>query len=444
MAAFEVAALLVALAGLGVVGRTVIPLLGRPEPEEDDGPDLPADVLLALRALDERALLDDDDGTPWISAPLVPGDERLPSDLRPWDGVVTVGDGALLPLGTCLLASGSEEPVLRGRRQGRPLHAVRLREGLFFDLYEGARLLPVLAVELAARGLPSELLLDSQEAAAGRDLVAAWLVTGEGPRVLPEGDDLRSASLLLDGHPVRTVAHLPTLRRGLEEDALRWAGEITLDDQRSTGATSPADLTALDLSPTPPVGWTRRELLELAAVLQQLERQDVDLSAFLLEVFADRVGPVPDPQADPTTREEQGLVAAALLNWVGAAHRRSGRPRAGLAALDAAEAALPPDDDDTRGDVHHNRGLCWLDLRSVDPDALDAAVRSFQAALRARPDDADPWIQLALVHHLRDDLPSAAEAWLQAATRVPRDEERKAILLANAAACEPTPAEQAG
>lgn len=435
MAAFEVAALIVALAGLGAVGRTVLPMLRPATPTAPPGPSLGPDIDLALQALDDRILLDDDDPTPWTLGPLEPGAERLPSDLRPWDGVVTAGDH-LVPLGSCLLATGHDGDLLRGRRQGRAIHAVRLVGDVFLDLYEASRLLPVLAVELDARAAPRELSLADRAQADGLELLAAWSVTGTGPRVVPEGEGARSWELTLEGEALRVEAWIPDVRTGLVEDALRWAGVARLGDTSSVGGTPPTVLDHLALAASEPVGWTRRELLELAAVLQQLESQDVDLSAFLLEVFADHRAPAPDPAAPPQTREEQALVCAALLNWVGASHRRAGRPRAGLAVLDAALSVCGPDDTDTLGDIHHNRGLCWLDLRALEPHALDEASASFSRSTDLHPADPAPWLQTALVHHLRDDLEAAAEAWLQAATRVPGDDERKAILLANAEACE--------
>ncbi len=411
------------LAALYALAPAVRPLL---RPARDTPP---LDLQMALARLRDRVVLDDDDPRPWSDEPLRPGEERLPPDLRPWNGVAWV-DGerpAVLPLGPCLFAADGGE-LLVGRRQGRPIQAVRLRPGVYLDLYEATRLLPVLLVELEARGLLGPIHLTDAAPEGEAEAVAPWLISGEGPRIVPE-DEARDGTLTIEGHPVRLRVWMPEVADGLREDALRWAGEVQFGAHRSTGATSPEVLAALAIEPGPTVGWTRRELLELAGIMRQLEAQDVDLSSFLLEAFADRVAPRPEPAC-----EDDRLLVAALLNWVGATHRRAGRPRTALAVLDAALRACGPEDDDNIADIHHNRGLCWIDLRNHDPEALAHAWEAFELSARHQPADAAPWIQMALVQHLHGDHEAAAEAWLQAASRAPP--EQQPGLLENARAAE--------
>ncbi|MCA9569241.1 MAG: hypothetical protein KC656_15435, partial [Myxococcales bacterium] len=280
MAAFEVVALGVAAGGLGAVVWALLPWL-RP-PETPAAPDLPPDVALALQKIHERVVLTDDDGTPWLPSPLRPGEERLPADLRPWEGVVVLEgpSPALVPLGPCLLEAHGAPDLLVGRRQGRPILAARIEGDVYLDLFEAVRLLPVLGVELAARGLDGPLALYREGDVPHETLVAAapWLVSGVGGRVVPEGEGSRAFRFRLAGKDVEVTAWMPTVARGITEDGLRWAGTLAFAGHTCTGATTAEDLERLGVAGATDIGWTRRELLELAAILQQLESQDVDLS----------------------------------------------------------------------------------------------------------------------------------------------------------------------
>lgn len=430
MAAFELIAALGMAAGLGVAAWMALPT-ALAKTEETPKPDVftTGDVARRLAVLHERAIREDDDPRPWTLTPLVVDGPRLPSALMPARQVVLLGDDVLLPLHAALLTIIGGDDVVRGRRQGRPIHAIRLHDDLYIDLVEALRLLPVIGLELAARKLHGDArLLPATDLTTDVQLVAPWLLTGDGPRITSEDAGERVFQLSLAGRVLTTRVWMPTVIGGLSDDSPRAAGEILLDGHRCTGATSHEDLTALGLQASPPIGWTRVELLELAAVLQQLESQGVDVSPLLLEVFADRRGPMPDLHD-----ERQALVTSAVLNWVGAAHRRAGRPRAALAALEAALRVSAPTDDDNRGDIEHNRGLAWLDLHAVDDSALHHATAAFTNSARLHPTDAAPWVQLALVHTLNNDASAAEDAWLQAATHAP-DTDHYSLFMANAGA----------
>jgi hypothetical protein len=263
---------------------------------------------------------------------------------------------------------------VRGRRQGRAFHAVRLHDDIFLDLVEMVRVLPVVGCDLIARGIHSREVtfhadLEALQSASGHtgealDVSAAWLLGGDGGRVIPESEGAAVFSVAIDGGRLEVLAWMPAVARGIARDRLEWAGVATWRRDGvvvvDAGATPRTVLAALGLevetiraASLETWRWSRDELIEVAGVAHHLEGQGVDIAALLDDAFADGTVPVPAGPEDTT-------VVAAVLNWRGAVARRSGRTRHAVAVFDAALAVCGPDDDDNRADIHYNRGYARL------------------------------------------------------------------------------------
>jgi len=442
---------LLVLGGVAGMGWMLWPSL-RPEP--------PAATDEEAQSSDSRARLDvlleagcepDDSEVCWDQTqPMLPDEpRRIPWDFAVAEVLPVIHDGDrhyLVPLSSALIQLDDPDApdIFCGRRQGRVFHGVRLEAGLYLDLIEALRLLPIIAVELDARGIQSreiELHGGMDEVGApeeGLATVASWLAGMPGPRVLPEGDGSRPWRFVVGGHTVELLADLPALAQGIRSDELGWAGVLWMGALSESGATPLElleglvdDAPALHRASLERWRWSRPELTELSSLGHYLEQQQIGILALVRDAFADHTVPMPDLHD-----ELQSLVAAAVLNWVAVVHRRAGYPRRAVGLLDAALRATAPTDDDTRADIHHNRGTCRFQIAldgDSGPEDLQPVLQDFELAARLNPGDPHCWVQIALVHELLDQPKKAEDAWLQAATRT-REPDAQMQLVANAQA----------
>ncbi|MEZ4317272.1 MAG: hypothetical protein R3F61_07200 [Myxococcota bacterium] len=459
--------------GLGGVAWMLWPVLperARPAVEVDHSG--PTDVARRLKGLRERGSAPDDAEHVWSERqPMLPDEpRRVPWDFAPAERLpvlVTSSGVFLVPIASALLQVDPEAPeVLRGRRQGRAFHAVRLEPGLYLDLVEALRLLPVIGVELVGRGIEErEIRLFDDLGSIGAsdddlDALAPWLAGVPGPRVVPEGDGIREWVFAIAGAELAVKAWIPALAEGIREDRLRWAAVATWRGETLEtveGGATPLDVLERLVDDAPAVRarsleawrWSRVELAELAAVGHYLEEQEIPVRALLDDAFADGAFPMADLHD-----EAQSLTAAAVLNWAAVVHRRAGYPKRALGLLDAALVTCAPSDDDSRADIYYNRGYCRLQAAlAVDgPEAgkglpsptdaqaaeLELARRDFELASRLNPDDPHAWAQQAVILQLVGSREPAQDAWLQAATRT-GDPVAQRQLLANADALRSEP-----
>ncbi|MCB9679770.1 MAG: hypothetical protein H6737_31985 [Alphaproteobacteria bacterium] len=478
MTPFTVATAILVLGGLGGVAWMLWPALQEarePEPEADEPGD-GTDVDARMRVLVERGSAEDDDTVPWDDRrPMLPDEpRRVPWELAPAEKLPVIRDAKgvfLLPISGALLAVGPEAPpVLRGRRQGRAFHAVRLEPGVYLDLVECIRLLPVIGIELDARGIEGRevRLYDDLEAIGANDeqldALAPWLAGMAGPRVVPDAvDGARSWAFRFGEATLEVKAWIPAVAEGVRSDRLVWAGILTWEGAERIVDSGATPLEVLDRLVDDGASvreqsleawrWSRPELTELAAVGHYLDEQGVPVVGLLRDAFADHTVPQPDLHD-----EAQSLTAAAVLNWVAVVHRRAGYPKRAIGLLDAALKACRPDDDDNRADIHYNRGYCRLQALMARPpeatgvgdlhvaafddapsaEALEPARQDFELASRLNPSDSHAWSQIAIIHLLRGEKPAAEEAWLQAATRT-SDPDAQMQLMQNARAAKGEP-----
>jgi tetratricopeptide (TPR) repeat protein len=496
-----VATALLIAGGIAGVGWMLWPML-KPDPvqsdpdEPEDEPDAPpvSPAVLRIQALLDRGVADDDAPREWTrwQAMLPDAPRRIDVDLAPAERLPilrTADQGVLVvPIASAVLEVADPPddlpPVLRGRRQGRAFHAVELacEANLYLDLVEVLRVLPVIGVELEARGIADASLtvelVDGAEAdalVAGGEVsaVAAWLAGMDSPRVVPDPDGAEGVrswhfAIEVDGSSAGTLgirAEMAPVADGIARDHLPWAGVATWESGErivESGAT-PQDVVARVVAdtdlPDPDViweasqqtwAWSGLELAELAAVGHYLTEEGIDVLRLVEDAFAD--GSLPKPDLHD---EAQSLTAAAVLNWVGVVHRRGGYPNRAIGLLDAALVACAPDDDDNRADIHYNRGYARLQtamVRAPEPTgpgdlhlavfpvlsdeeiaSLETARQDFALAARLNPNDPHAWSQQAVIHQLRGENDAASDAWLQAATRT-RDEDVQRQLRDNAAA----------
>lgn len=461
---FEIAVTLLVLGGVAGAMWVLSPLFRPPtsEAEPDLGP-IQADWghlrdLLAL-ATDEH-----DAAEPWVDrAPLLAGGLRIPSPFRPVHAILAVVEperAILLPLVDLLLepSEPTGEPVLRGRSLGKAIHAVRLEGTLYLDLVSASRYLPVIGAELATltssttvrrfedlQDLLSQTGLQEDQVT----LVAPWLVEAWESRVVPGGPGVRRFAFEFEGRELAVTAWMPAVARGVEAGRAAWAGIAELEGHREASVLDPEAAAGLGVERAGETWcWTADELLEMGAMGQRLDQDDLPLLGFIEEAFADRRVPVPD--------HEQGhLIAAAVLNWAGVIVRRSGLPMRAIGFFDAGLSVCGEGQEDNRADLLYNRGYARLHglagalvptehqrlqtfvfPENLDRSGLDAAMRDFTLASGLNPTDPDSWSQMALIHQLRGNPEQASEAWMQAATRS-WDEEVKQTMLANARALAP-------